>query len=230
MSQPAPNPNPILPPDPEYLPIHTRNYEVRAFKVSDTEILLRGAVRDDKPAGLYVQGDDEPLTIHHMVVELRVTFPMMEIVDANVEFKDFPHHQCPGITVRYKQLVGLSIARGFTHKVRELFGGPRGCTHTTALLQAMGPVAIQCGWSMRVIKMVEGHHAGDTAGNEKPEFSAEAREMAFKSNLNTCHIWDENGEQVANIRAGVDIGAPLSVTKRLKKLGRDQDEWNRIRG
>lgn len=228
MSHPSPNPHPILPPDPEYLPIHTRNYEVRAFKVSDTEILLRGAVRDDKPAGLYVQDDPEPLTIHHMVVELRVTFPMMEIVDANVEFKDFPHHECPGITTRYKQLVGLSIARGFTHKVRELFGGPRGCTHTTALLQAMGPVAIQCGWSMRVIKMSELRAAGGDGVVE--EIPAEAREMAFKSNLNTCHIWDENGQQVANIRAGVDIGAPLSVTKRLAKLNRDPDEWNRIRG
>jgi len=39
----------------------------------------------------------------------------------------------------------LSIARGFTHKVRGLFGGPRGCTHTTALSQAMAPEAIQCG-------------------------------------------------------------------------------------
>lgn len=232
MPQPAPNPHPILPDDPEYTPIHTRNYEVRAFKVSDTEILLRGAVRDDKPAGLYVQGDSEPLTIHHMVVELRVMFPMMEIVDANVEFKDFPHHQCPGITGHYKKLIGLSIARGFTHKVRELFGGPRGCTHTTALLQAMGPVAIQCGWSMRVIKMSEAQRAGSdgSADAERPEISAEAREMAFRSNLNTCHIWDEEGEQVANIRAGVDIGAPLSVTKRLEKLGREPDEWNRIRG
>lgn len=228
MSQPAPNPRPILPPDPEYTPIHTRNYEVRAFKVNDGEILLRGAVRDDKPAGLYVQEDPEPLTIHHMIVELRVNFPTMEIVDANVEFEDFPHHNCPGITVRYKQLIGLSIARGFTHKVRELFGGPRGCTHTTALLQAMGPVAIQCGWSMRVIKMTEMRAAG--GNGDLPEMPPEAREMAFKSNLNTCHIWDENGEQVANIRAGIDIGAPLSVTKRLAKLNRDPDEWNRIRG
>jgi hypothetical protein len=35
---------------------------------------------------------------------------------------------------------------------------------------------------------------------------------------------------VRTIRAGGDIGAPLSVTKRLIKLGRDPDEWNRIRG
>ena len=189
MAQPLPNPNPILPDNPEYLPIHTRNYEVRAFKVNDNEILLWGAVRDDKPAGMYVQNDNEALTIHHMVVQLRISFPMMEILDASAELKEFPHHECPGIGIKYKGLIGLSIARGFTHKVRELFGGPRGCTHTTALLQAMGPVAIQCGWSMR-----------------------------------------EEGEQVRRIRAGEDIGAPLSVTRRLDKLGRDPGEWGRIRG
>ena len=226
MAQPTPNPRPILPDNPEYLPIHTRNYEVRAFKVSDSEILLWGAVRDDKPAGMYVQEDDERLTIHHMVVQLRISFPMMEILDASAELKEFPHQECPGIGIKYQGLVGLSIARGFTHKVRELFGGPRGCTHTTALLQAMGPVAIQCGWSMRVIKMNEAFESGDP----RPEMTPEQREMGFKSNLNTCHIWDENGEQVRRIRAGEDIGAPLSVTRRLEKLGRPIDEWGRIRG
>lgn len=220
----TPNPNPILPPDPEFTPIHTRNYEVRAFKVSDTEILLRGAVRDDKPAGLYVLGDLEPLTIHHMVVDLRIAFPTMEILDANVQFNDFPHEECPGIAATYRQLIGLSIARGFNKQVRELFGGSRGCTHTSALLQAMGPVAIQCAWSMRVSKTVEG---GQSRGRE--EMTPDMREMAFRSNLNTCHIWDEDGEQVRKLRAGEDIGAPLSVTKRLAKLGRDQSEWNRIR-
>ncbi len=221
----SPNPNPILPPDPAHTPIHTRNYEVRAFKVSDTEILMRGAVRDDKPAGLYILDDDQPLTIHHMIVELRIAFPTMEIIDASVHFHDFPHDECPGIAATYKQLIGLSIARGFNKRVRELFGGARGCTHTSALLQAMGPVAIQCGWSMRVASTVEGTPEKRGRQNMTPEM----REMAFRSNLNTCHIWDEDGDQVRRLRAGEDIGAPLSVTKRLSALGRDQSEWNRIR-
>jgi hypothetical protein len=123
-------------------------------------------------------------------------------------------------------LIGLSIARGFTHKVRELFGGPRGCTHTTALLQAMGPVAVQCGWSMRVMAMKE------AAKNGAPpmEMSPEARERAFQTNLNTCHIWDEEGEQVRLIRSGGTLGAPLSVANRLEKLGRSPSEWEERRG
>jgi hypothetical protein len=79
---------------------------------------------------------------------------------------------------------------------------------------------------MRVVKMTEAFETGA----ERPEMSPEQREMGFKSNLNTCHIWDEDGEQVRRIRAGEDIGAPLSVTRRLDKLGRDPGEWGRIRG
>ena len=37
----------ILPPDPEGLEVlHDREYRVRAYRVSDEELLIRGAVRD----------------------------------------------------------------------------------------------------------------------------------------------------------------------------------------
>ena len=68
-------------------------------------------------------------------------------------FETHPHTECVSIVDAYRGLVGLSITRGFTHKVRELFGGPRGCTHTTALLMAMAPVAVQCIWSMNVVEL-----------------------------------------------------------------------------
>ncbi|MEY3340403.1 MAG: hypothetical protein RLZZ269_314 [Actinomycetota bacterium] len=216
---------PILPANPDLPLLHTRNYEVRAYKVNDGEILLRGAVRDLKPGGLYIENDDEPLAIHHMVIEMRISYPMLNITYASAELKEFPHHECPGIAPKYKQLEGLSIARGFTHKVRELFGGPRGCTHTTALLQAMAPVAIQCGWSMQMLKAQEIL----ASGKELPSEPSEARKMAYKMNLNTCHIWDENGDHVRNIEAGIPMEAPVWVEKRMAKLGRSTDEWQRKR-
>ncbi len=128
--------------------LHDREYRVRAFRLSAERLLIRGAVRDQKPPNLYIADDDQPLTIHHMQIDLEVAFPSLEIVAAAVRFETHPHGGCPSIIDHYGGLVGLSIARGFTHKVRELFGGPRGCTHTTALLQAMAPVAVQCFWSM----------------------------------------------------------------------------------
>ena len=147
----------LLPPDPDLEPLHQRDYVVRAWKRSDDSMLIRGAVMDIKPGQPFAEriiaagGDDDgrPLLVHHMVVDLVVRYPDLTITDAAVVFEAFPNAGCPGITTHYRELIGLSIARGFTHQVRERFGGPRGCTHTTALLQAMGPVAVQAVFGMR---------------------------------------------------------------------------------
>ena len=200
--------------------IHERAYVVRAYRKDDQTLVLRGAVRDQKPPGLYVPGDTEPLTVHHMIVDLHITVPSLEIVWANAALETHPHGNCPKIEDHYQNLIGLSIARGFTHKVRELFGGPRGCTHTTALLQAMAPVAVQSMWSFRVLS------ARATGGTRGSDFSTpEARMRAMAMNLNTCHIWAEDGEQVAGIKAGVPMEVPVWIVKRYQQLGLDPTSW-----
>ncbi len=136
--------------------VHDRDYSVQVFRSSPNELVARGRVRDEKPPGLYVEHDPDPLTMHDMTIELRVGYPSLEITDASVRFTTFPQLTCPGISNHYRSLVGVSIARGFTHKVRELFGGPRGCAHVTALLQAMAPAVVQSTWSMRVLNRREG--------------------------------------------------------------------------
>mgnify|MGYP002177167728 CR=1 FL=1 len=110
--------------------LHDREYRVRAFRLAPDRVLIRGAVRDQKPPGLYLPEDPEPLTIHHMQVDIEVSYPSMEIVAAKVHMETHPNLECTRIEPHYGKLVGLSIARGFTHKVKELFGGPRACTHT----------------------------------------------------------------------------------------------------
>ncbi|MFM7045896.1 MAG: DUF2889 domain-containing protein, partial [Ilumatobacteraceae bacterium] len=127
----------------------------------------------------------------------------------------------PRIEDHYRNLIGLSIARGYTHRVRELFGGPRGCTHTTALLQAMAPVAIQSMWSMRV---VAGRRAA-AEGQPAPVDPAEARQRALMMNLNTCHVWAEDGEQVSLLKAGLPMEVPVWITRRFAELGRDPSGW-----
>ncbi len=214
-----------FPPDPDLTELHNRKYEVRAFRVNEGRVLLRGMVRDDKPNGLYLQDDPEPLTIHHMIVDLEITFPQMVIERAEVVYQSHPHIECTDIVPHYQKLVGLLIARGFINKVRELFGGPRGCTHVTALLQAMAPVAIQCAWSMRIAAARE----NGTLGQKREDLTPEQREAMFAMNLNTCHVWDEDGEIVSTLRAGGEIPPPLSVQIRLRELGKDPDEWNKFR-
>jgi hypothetical protein len=207
--------------------IHERAYIVRAYrKVADDGsdlLVLRGAVRDQKPPGLYVAEDPDPLTIHHMVVDLHVAVPSLEIVDARVVMEMHPHGTCPTITEHYRSLIGLSIARGFTHKVRELFGGPRGCTHTTALLQAIAPVAIQSMWSFQV-RRAQAQGIGSS-----PFSDEQGRERALAMNLNTCHVWAEDGEHIARLRAGEPMEVPVWITERFAKLGLDPEQW-RTRG
>jgi hypothetical protein len=212
----------ILVPDPDgHEILHDREYRVRAFRLADDRLLIRGAVRDQKPPGLYLPDDPEPLTMHHMQVDLEVAFPSLEIIDARVVFEAHPHTTCPAIIGSYQGLVGLSIARGFTHKVRELFGGPRGCTHTTALLLAMAPVAVQCTWSMRASN-------ARRDGSEPwaaDDVSAEQREAMLRSNLDTCHVWAGDGEHMAAIRAGRPVEVMLTLQRRLQERGLPPDTW-----
>lgn len=213
--------DPILPADPEGLEVlHDREYRVRAFRTDEDRLLIRGAVRDQKPPGMYVPDDPDPLTMHHMIVELEIDFPSLEIVRAGATLEIHPHTMCPQIEDRYELLVGLSIARGFTNKVRELFGGPRGCTHTTALIQAMAPVAVQCFWSMRA-------STARRTGVDRPFAPTddgardESAEAAWRYNVGSCHVWAEDGEQVTQIKRGGEVEVPLSIERRMRELGHD---------
>jgi hypothetical protein len=199
--------------------LHDRTYRVRSYRESTTRLRIRGMVRDRKPAGMYVPDDPEPLQVHHMVVDLVVEYPSLVIVDAQTVIETHPHEACPRIAPHYANLVGLSIARGFTHKVRELLGGPRGCTHTTALLQAMAPVAIQSTWSMRV------GGDGSEPVSAPRQLTPEERREQLRFNLNTCHVWAEDGELMAKVDRGEEVEPPQWAERRLRQLGRDPAEW-----
>lgn len=210
----------ILDADPPGMPIlHEREYRVRAYRKAADRVVIRGAVRDQKPPGLYLADDPDPLTVHHMQLDIEIAFPSLEIVDAGVLFETHPMPGCPTIIDHYGELIGLSIARGFTHRVRELFGGPRGCTHTTALLQAMAPVAMQCFWSMRAATARE---QGSDAG-----VAPLTGDDSWRMNIGTCHMWAEDGDHVADLAAGKGFDVPVFLKTRLDELGRDPDAWAR---
>lgn len=201
----------------EQLPLlHTRSYDTKVYRDGD-HLKVVGSVQDVKPPGMYVDNDPNPLEIHNMVVTLRVATADLTVTEASVEFKTHPHEECPSITQHYEQLVGLSIARGFNRKVRELFGGPKACTHTTALLQAMAPVIVQAMWSVRID---DRRAAGDNP------FGHDDNEAAhFELNLNTCHVWAEGGPLIDRARAGEPPEVPIWIAQRFSELGRDPDDW-----
>jgi hypothetical protein len=208
--------------EPDYPLLHDRTYSVRAYRKSETELLIRGQIQDQKPPGVYVDDDPDPLTVHHMVLDVIVQFPTLEITSAEVVMETHPHSSCVDITEHYQKLVGLSIARGFTHKIRELFGGPRGCTHTTALLQAMAPVAIQSIWSMKATEEDDGTPVATPLPKNPTDEQIRER---FAHNLNTCHVWREDGPTIAAIKDGQEMEPPLWIEERLVKLGLDPADW-----
>jgi hypothetical protein len=200
--------------------VHDRDYSVQVYRSSPNELVAVGRVRDEKPAGLYVEHDPDPLTMHDMTIELRVGYPDLVISDASVSFTTFPQLSCPAISDHYTSLVGVSIARGFTHKVRELFGGPRGCAHVTALLQAIAPALVQSTWSMRAINRREGA-AGESTPVADPKKLARS---VVLPNLDTCHVWAADGELVARVEAGEVVTPGIPVRERLASLGIDWSE------
>ncbi len=206
----------LLPPDQDLDLIHTRTYETRVYLVDD-HLVARGAVRDRKPPGLLVEGDPDPIDMHHMVLELAVSIPDLTITAVSLDFESFPNTTCASISDAYQQLVGLSIARGFTHRIRELFGGPRGCTHVVALLQALAPSVVQSTWSLGTIE----RRRSAVAGQLVEGFD----NTMFEQNTNTCHIWAEDGEQVALVRRGETPDPPIPVSERMVELGRDPNSW-----
>jgi Protein of unknown function (DUF2889) len=195
-------------------PLHDRTYAVQVFRRDDRSILVLGMVHDVKPPGLYVDDDPDPLTMHRMRVELEIEYPALVIRGVDVEFDDFPQTLCPMIADDYRALIGVSITRGFTHRVRELFGGPRGCAHVTALLQAMGPAVVQSVWSMGILNQ----RAATTDGD-----AASAGEHRRPPPADSCHVWATDGELVDKVRRGETLRPMLTVRDRLVALGRDPD-------
>lgn len=196
--------------------LHTRDYDVQTYLDGDVMYAV-GTIRDQKPAGMYIADDPEPLEIHHMRVVLEIQVETLTIVDVKVDFDTFPHTVCPSIIDSYRQLIGVNVARGFNRQVRELFGGPRGCAHTTALLQSVAPVVIQSLWSIRMIRARNNGSHMFAETNDPAE-----RESRIASNLNTCHVWDESGDQVAALRAGEPGEIPVWIASRLAELGRTE--------
>jgi len=210
-------------------PLHQRRYRVQSYRNEDGTILLRGSVRDQKPAGLFIAQDPDPVTVHHMVVDLVMDPNTFVITSARVVLETHPHDICKVIEPHYDKLVGLSIARGFSAKVRELFGGPRGCTHTTALLLAMAPVAVQ---SMFSLQSANAQADGSQPVDAPRRVTEEQRARALAFNINTCHVWAEEGEMATAMIAGEPHEFfPLWAQRRLADLGLDADVWrNRFSG
>lgn len=204
--------------------IHQRAYEIGSYFEDDTHCRMIGHVRDIKPDGMWGIDDTEPMTIHHMELHLVFEVPSLVITEVFTKMHVTPQSECPIIEAAYQQLVGVSIARGFTNKVKELFGGPRGCTHIGALTNAMAPVALQSLWSF--FHRDNDREMFSPGGGGSVTEAEQARGQEFERNRNTCHVWADEGPMFDLLNQGRPVPIPLWGAKRLRERGIDPTQFD----
>jgi Protein of unknown function (DUF2889) len=202
--------------------LHTRAYEIDAYLEDDDHIRIVGHLRDVKPDGLWGIEDSEPMTIHHMQLELVIDGATLVITHVDVFMHVHPQTYCTEAVPKYEQLVGLSIARGFTNKVKELFGGPRACTHIGALINAMAPVAIQTLWAFAAIQR-------EKAGRGSEPYTDAEKVAGQQRNLNTCHVWATDGPVMELFANAEPVPVALWAKRRLKERDIDIATWTGTR-
>jgi hypothetical protein len=171
---------PLPPPRPrEHL--HTRRILCEGFRredgLWDIEAHLvdtKSYVFENRHRGQIQPG--EPL--HEMGLRLTVDDGLV-VREVEAATDASPFSVCPDITPAFKALVGLRIGPGWRARVKELLGGPKGCTHLVELLTPLATVAIQTAWSKR--------------GREKTERTDESASGRKPGYIDGCHALASDG-------------------------------------
>ena len=170
-------------------PVHVRTIRVEVAEGDDHQLDVTATLVDERPAGNPKWfGATPPRVIHDMRLALRVRHPDLVITSVRSEMASHPYTICPDALPPLEQLVGLSIARGFTREVNERFGRQRGCAHFTALIHALAPAVRQ---------------GAGVAFADRPGPEAGEPDDWF---VNTCQAWREDGPLHRLIRAGDEAG------------------------
>ena len=177
----------LRPPAGVELPLMTRTIDMQVFARDGYHVVI-GSLHDRRP---WATGRDGPRDVHRMELGIVVRLADLVIVDAEATMGHFPHPECPAITDSFSELIGLSVARGFTRAVQDRFGRERGCSHLEFLARALGPVVIQSLTAAAARRIEDGEAEG---------LAEVAKGMEWLTN--TCHIWSEDGIGMQKLAAG----------------------------
>jgi hypothetical protein len=175
----------LRPTDTDEVPVHRRTIDMQVY-LRDGHFVVIGTLHDQRP---WASSELGPRDLHFMELGIVVRRADMVIVDAAADMQTFPHAECTDIQPKFAELIGLSVARGYTSAVQERFGRERGCSHLEFLARALGPVVVQATTSSAAW-LVEN-------GDDYP-----VREGGFSFLANTCHLWTEDGPGAQKIELG----------------------------
>jgi Protein of unknown function (DUF2889) len=185
-------------------PVHVRTMTIEARRVGEATLEVSGRLTDARPQGAGVGwfGAVHGSVIHDMRVTLHVRHPDLIVTALTAEMAAHPYSVCADAVEPLQQLVGLSVAQGFTRAVNERFGRQLGCAHVTALIHAMAPVVRQ---------------AVGPAFREHEEIPKGTAETWF---VNTCQAWKEGGLLHQRLAAG-DLAGLKALSARTPRAARD---------
>ena len=153
--------------------IHTRIIDCRGYERDDGLWDIEGHLTDTKTYTWNNRGAQGNLAAgehaHDMWLRLTVDVDMV-IHDAVAATDAGPFSPCGDITPKFAQLKGKRISRGWTKELREILGGPNGCTHHWELLGRVATVAYQSTHRVR--------------RDNRPRKPGE-----LPYNFNTCHMY-----------------------------------------
>jgi len=163
--------------------IHERHIECRGYLRFDGLWDIEGLLTDTKthPVVLHEGRIVEKGQIYHGMM-IRVTLDdQFTIHEVAVSMPQVPTSECRGAAPTYNKLIGSRIGPGFHRRVKELFGGTKGCVHLTELWMPIATTAFQTIPIGRA--MVAPRNAHD----------AEAYTRAAAKLVDTCHALRANG-------------------------------------
>ncbi len=161
--------------------IHNRNLDISSYIIDEEHILITGEFKERNLITVYERSGEpiEPNIFHHMQIQLLVKSAELKIVDIRVKIPGAPHDNvCREMENSLDKIKGLTIAPGFTSKVKKIAGGIKGCAHLTTLLLSMAPAALQGYW---IFETREEHR------NENSVLDIE------KYLIDTCWAWRKEG-------------------------------------
>ena len=168
--------------------VHTRQIVCRGYKRSDGLYEIEASVFDEKGQAVPFRSrpDVRPGERIHSFT-LRVVIDRdYTIRDAQAQTLAAPWPICTDIALDYRKLIGLRIGPGFNRAVRQVLGGPLGCTHLTDLLGQVGNTYMQTSFPDRLARQRQ--------VSADPRQWPDQRTLGF---IGECRAWRADGDAVA---------------------------------
>lgn len=170
--------------------LHTRKVECHGYIRDDGLWDIEGALTDLKSypfenqwRGLVEIGDP----VHQMMIRLTVD-DRLNIKKAEAETYKSPYEICATAAWSFSALEGLRIRGGWMKKVKEIYGGAKGCTHLLELLYPVGTTAFQTVFAYREqLLRDQGLSEGEALKRKGPP-------------VNSCYAFAEDGPVIKRLR------------------------------